>query len=439
MATVSVFGLGYVGSVLVACLSENNHRVIGVDINPMKTGFISEGKSPIIEEGLGDLLAKGVANGLVDATTDARDAVSQSDISVICVGTPSKSNGSPDLSHVKSVCEEIGDVLRATSGFHVVMLRSTVLPGTTEDLVIPTLEKHSGKRAGIDFGVCFNPEFLREGSSIRDFYDPPVTVIGADDERTAGIVRDLYSMLSAPTSRVPFRVAEMVKYACNSFHALKVCFANEIGNLCREQGIDSHEVMEIFCQDRKLNISRHYLKPGSAFGGSCLPKDVRALLYQGRHLDLNLPVLESILPSNARQVEMACDMVERSGRKRVGVCGFSFKDGTDDLRESPVVKLIEFLLGKGYQLKVYDESVSLARLHGSNRAYINQTVPHIARLMEESLDTVLDWSEAIVIGNHCRPLKSSLEKIRADQTVIDLVRISENGNPRNGNYQGICW
>lgn len=439
MTTISVFGLGYVGSVLVACLADNGHKVIGVDVNPIKVNIINEGRTPIIEQGLGELICKGVAEGRIRATTDTVKAVLDSEISIVCVGTPSQLNGSLNLNYVKRVCEDIGNTLANKEGYHVVVLRSTMLPGSTEEVVIPILEEASGKKVGNDMGVCFNPEFLREGSSIKDFYDPPFTVIGTNDERAAAVVKELYGMLEAPLMVVPFKVAEMVKYANNAFHALKVTFANEIGDICKQNNIDSHQVMDIFCQDTKLNLSSYYLTPGFAFGGSCLPKDLRALLYHCRHYDLHLPVLEAILPSNKHQIDIAYQMVKRTGRKRVGVLGFSFKAGTDDLRESPIVELIEHLIGKGYQVQVYDRNVSLANLHGANRAYIEQEIPHIASLMAESIEDVLDGSDVLVIGNKSPEFKDVLSKLNGEQTMIDLVRVTEENISSNEYYQGICW
>ncbi len=439
MASISIFGLGYVGSVSAACLADNGNHVIGVDVNPTKVEMIQEGYSPIIEEGLPELLKKGVSEGRLRATTNTRDAINNSEISLICVGTPSQPNGSLDLTYVERVCEEIGEALAAKPDYHTVVVRSTVLPGTTEELVIPVLERVSGKKANRDFGVCFNPEFLREGTSIKDFYDPPFTVIGCDDERTKETVAGVYSMLQAPVMLVPIKVAEMVKYVNNAFHALKVTFANEIGNICKQQGIDSHLVMNIFVQDKKLNLSPYYLKPGFAFGGSCLPKDLRAILHHSQRYDVNPAVLSAILGSNRRQIEIACDMVKRTGYKRVGVLGFSFKAGTDDLRESPVVELIEYLIGKGYQVQVYDKNVSLANLYGANRAYIEKEIPHIAMLMSDSLDAVLAESQVIVVGNNSPEFKDILAKVKDDQIVIDLVRAVDTSLPSNGHYQGICW
>jgi len=436
---ISIFGLGYVGSVSIACLAESGHDVIGVDINQTKTKMIKEGRSPIIEEGLGDLLKKGVTEGRIHATTDAAQAIRDSNVSFICVGTPSNPNGSLNLTYIKRVSEEIGTALATKDEYHVVVVRSTTLSGTTEEMVIPTLEQASGKRAGSDFGVCFNPEFLREGSSIEDFYDPPFTIIGTNDKQAAAIVSELYSMLDAPLMVVPFKVAEMVKYANNAFHALKVVFANEIGNICKQQNIDSHQIMEIFCQDTKLNLSPYYLKPGFAFGGSCLPKDLRAILYHSHNYDIYPQVLEAILPSNRRQIDRAFQMIKSTGHKRIGVLGFSFKAGTDDLRESPMVELIERLIGKGYQVQVYDRNVSLANLQGANRSYIEQEIPHITTLMCNSIQETLAESEVIVIGNKAFEFKEVLQQVRPDHKVIDLVRIQKEIDELGDQYQGICW
>lgn len=439
MARISVFGLGYVGAVSVAVLADNGHDVIGVDVNPTKVELINRGQSPIIESGLTELVGSGVNAGRIRATTDATDAVQNSDISIICVGTPSKPNGSLDLTYIERVSQEIGASLAHKSTYHAVIARSTMLPGSTEEVIIPALERASGKQAGQAFGVCFNPEFLREGSSIKDFYDPPYTIIGCEDERLSAIVQEIYAMLDASLIVTPIRVAEMVKYVSNAFHALKVTFANEIGNLCKAQEIDSHQVMDIFCQDTKLNISPAYLKPGFAFGGSCLPKDLRALLYQLRHLDQDAPVLQAIIPSNRRQINRAYQMVKRTQRKRIGVLGFSFKAGTDDLRESPVVELVERLIGKGYQVAVYDSNVSLANLQGANRAYIEREIPHIASLMCDSVEDVMAKSEVIIIGNGAEAFRQAPQLANPEQTVIDLVRIVSDTTAENGQYQGLCW
>ena len=439
MLSISVFGLGYVGSVSLACLADNGYRVLGVDVNPVKVKMINEGHSPIIEEGMTELMARGVRSGCIEATADARRAVLESDVSLVCVGTPSRRNGSLNLDYVSRVSHDIGAALAEKDDYHVVVVRSTMLPGSCEDLVIPALEAASGKTAGKEFGVCYNPEFLREGSSIRDFYDPPFTVVGGEDERATGVVAEMYGMLDAQFLAVPIKVAEMVKYASNAFHALKVTFANEIGNICKQQEIDSHQLMDIFCQDTKLNISPAYLKPGFAFGGSCLPKDLRALLYHSRHLDLDVGLLSAILPSNERQVDVAYHMIRRTEKKRVGVLGFSFKAGTDDLRESPMVELIERLIGKGYQVSVYDRFVSLANLHGANRAYIEQEIPHISALMAERASDVVAESDVLVVGNREEAYTEVLEQVNDEQIIIDLVRIPALPVHVNGNYEGICW
>lgn len=435
---LSVFGLGYVGCVSAACFADEGNDVIGVDVNPTKVEIINSGKSPIVEEGINDLIAKVVKSGRLVATTDSERAIRESDLSLVCVGTPSNQNGSLHLRHVEQVCREIGAVLKTKEKRHIVVIRSTMLPGTVENTVVPALEETSGKKAVKDFGICINPEFLREGSSLKDFHAPPFTLIGADDEDTVAAVRSLYASINAPVFTTPLKTAEMVKYVCNCFHALKVSFANEIGNICKALQIDSHEVMEVFCQDTKLNLSPYYLKPGFAFGGSCLPKDLRAINYKAKELDVEVPVLSAILPSNRLQVERAVEMVTRSGKKRVGVLGFSFKAGTDDLRESPMVTLIETLIGKGFELAIYDRDVSLARLVGANKEYIEREIPHISRLMRDTIDGVLADSDAIIIGNRAEEFRGVAERLRADQQLIDLVRLFGD-RTSNENYEGICW
>ena len=439
MSRVSVFGLGYVGAVSAAALARNGHEIIGVDTNLTKVEMINAGRGPVIEAGLDDLIGEGVASGRLRATTNTDEAVCETDLSIICVGTPSNGNGSLDLGQVEKVCQEIGRCLAGKVKPHVVIVRSTMPPGSTENVVIPALQGASGKRVGDDLSVCVNPEFLREGISIKDFFAPPFTLIGGDDERAIDAARALYQGMDASVIVVPFGVAEMVKYACNAFHALKVTFANEIGNVCSEQGIDSHLVMEVLCRDTKLNISPAYLKPGFAFGGSCLPKDLRALVYQARRFNIEVPVLEAITRSNGGQVERALQMIRRTDRKRVGVLGFSFKAGTDDLRESPIVELIERLIGKGYHVRVYDRNVSLANLQGANRAYIEKEIPHIASLMADALDEVLAWSDLIVIGNGDDEFRRVLKESRPDQVILDLVRIGSPGDETRATYQGISW
>ena len=435
---LSVFGLGYVGCVSAACFAEEGNEVIGVDVNPTKVEITNSGKSPIIEDGINELIAKVVKAGRLTATTDSEAAIRDSDLSLVCVGTPSNQNGSLHLRHVEQVCREIGAAMKNKQRRHVVVIRSTMLPGTVQNVVVPALEETSGKKAVADFGICINPEFLREGSSLKDFYSPPFTLIGADDEETVAAVRGLYAKINAPVYTMSLKTAEMVKYVCNCFHALKVSFANEIGNLCKALQIDSHEVMHVFCQDTKLNLSPYYLKPGFAFGGSCLPKDLRAINYKAKELDVEVPVLSSILPSNRLQIERAVDMVVESGKKRIGVLGFSFKAGTDDLRESPMVTLIETLIGKGYNLAIYDRDVSLARLVGANKEYIEREIPHISKLMRDSIDGVLGDSDVIIIGNQAAEFRTVEERLRQDQQLIDLVHLFD-GRTSSENYQGICW
>ena len=438
MTRIAVFGLGYVGAVSAAALAADGHEVVGVDTNPAKVETINAGRSPVVEEGLAALIEQGVRSGRLRATTDAADGLAGAALSLVCVGTPSRPNGSLDLSQVEKVCREIGHCLASVSDRHVVVVRSTMLPGSTPMVVVPALEDASGRRAGSGFGVCVNPEFLREGTSLHDFRHPPFTLVGADDEQTAQAVGGLYAGLDAELVVAPVRVAEMVKYASNAYHALKVTFANEIGAICKQQGVDSHAVMDIFRRDRKLNISAAYLRPGFAFGGSCLPKDVRALTYQARRLDVEVPLLDAVLPSNGRHVERALRLVHDTGRKRVGVLGFSFKAGTDDLRESPLVELIERLIGKGYDVRVYDRNVSLANLQGANRAYIQQEIPHIASLLCDTVAEVLAASEVVVIGNGDPEFAGVPEAVAAHQVVIDLVRVGPD-LPAHPGYQGIGW
>jgi GDP-mannose 6-dehydrogenase len=435
---ISIFGMGYVGAVSAGCLAHDGHEVIGVDPNQTKVDLINSGKTPIIEKDIGEMVALGVQNKLLRATTNVRDAVLGSDISLICVGTPSQLNGNLDLTYVRRVCEEIGTALKDKSGFHVVVARSTMLPGSMRSVVIPTLEQYSGKTAGKDFGVCNNPEFLREGTAVYDYYNPPKTVIGETDEVAGDLLVQLYGKMDAPMVRTDVETAEMVKYTDNNWHAVKVAFANEIGNLSKALGIDGHKVMEIFCKDTKLNLSPYYMRPGFAFGGSCLPKDVRALTYKAKSLDLELPLLSSLMPSNQRQIQKGLDMVTAYGRKRVGILGFAFKAGTDDLRESPLVEVIESLIGKGYEMKLYDRNVNLAALTGANRDYILNHIPHISRLMVDKMADVLAFAEVIVIGNGAQEFRNILDQIRPDQVVVDLVRIVPNKSEA-GRYDGICW
>ncbi len=436
---VSVFGLGYVGSVSAASFAADGHDVIGVDVNPVKVAAINEGRSPIVEPGLDELLKQAVAAKRLRATTSTEDAVNNSDLSLLCVGTPSRKNGSLDLSYLVRVSEQIGEVLKNKKDYHVVVVRSTVLPGTTPNMVIPALEKFSGKKYGEGFGVAVNPEFLREGSALKDFRQPPLTLIGHNHAADAEPTKALYGKVDAPIFATSIGVAEMMKYTSNTWHAVKVVFANEIGNLCKRVGVDSHEVMEIFCQDDKLNLSPYYLKPGFAFGGSCLPKDVRALHYRAKEVDLDLPMIGAVLNSNELQVQHAVDQIVATGKKKIGLFGFSFKAGTDDLRESPMVTMAEALLGKGYELFIYDKNVSLARLVGANKQYIEEQIPHLSRHLSESIDDVIANAEVIVIGNGSPEFSEAVTRCRADQTVIDLVRIPLDFDRVTAKYDGICW
>jgi GDP-mannose 6-dehydrogenase len=435
---VSVFGLGYVGAVSAACLAADGHEVVGVDKNASKVELMNSGKSPIIEMNIDAMIRSAHSEGRLRATTDAGEAIQSTELSLVCVGTPSESNGSLSLAHVRNVASDIGAALRTLERYHIVVIRSTVLPGTVREVVIPELERASGKTVGADFGVCFNPEFLREGTAVKDYYHPPKTVVGEFDRRAGDELLGLYAGLTAPIIRTTLETAEMVKYVDNTWHALKVGFANEIGSICKPLGIDSFEVMDIFCQDTKLNISPYYLKPGFAFGGSCLPKDVRALRYRAKTLDVETPILNSILPSNDAHGRRGLDLVLRQGKRRIGVLGFSFKAGTDDLRESPIVELIERLIGKGYDLLVYDKNVHLARLTGANRDYILNHIPHIANLMRDSIDQVLDHAEIVVLGNAGPEFKNIHARLHPGQKIIDLVRV-DAAVKTDAQYEGLCW
>jgi len=436
---ISVFGLGYVGTVTSACLAKLGHFVTGVDINEFKVDCLAKGKSPIVETGIDDLISEMKAAGKLAATSSAEEAVRATRVSVICVGTPSRENGFMNAGYVERVCRDIGKALGGVDHFHVLMFRSTMLPGTVENTLIPLLEETSGRVAGSDFGVCYNPEFLREGSAVSDFFNPPFTLLGTADERTSRVAEEVFMSLSAPVVKTTFRVSEMVKYVSNCFHALKVSFANEIGNLCKHEGMDSHEVMRIFCMDRRLSISEQYLVPGFAFGGSCLPKDVRALQAKFREAKIEAPVVEAILRSNDAQVRIAQKMIEDTHKKKIGILGVSFKAGTDDLRESPIVKVIESLVGKGYSIKVYDENVELSRLLGANRQFVQEEVPYLPSIMCFSMEELLDFSEVVVIANRGAGFAEIEKKLRKDQIMIDLVRVAKKVSETPGTYKGISW
>jgi GDP-mannose 6-dehydrogenase len=434
---ISVLGLGYVGAVSSACLSNLGHSVVGVDTNPTKVDLISNGKSPIVEVALEDLIKKSIDSGRLSATVDLECAVQRSDISMICVGTPSLVSGAIDLTHIRQICRETGSVLAKKASFHTVVIRSTVAPGTIRECAA-IIESASGRALNIDFGMAANPEFLREGTAVADFYDPPYTVIGATCERSEVALRQLYSLISAPLYSLLPEEAEMIKYANNNFHAVKVTFANEIGNICKELKIDSHKVMDIVTKDTKLNLSPYYMKPGFAFGGSCLPKDVRALNHKAGTLDLKVPMLSSLLVSNEYQLQRVLQMIYATGKRRIGILGFAFKGGTDDLRESPVVTLIEVLIGKGYKLSLYDSNVSYARLLGKNKTYIETHVPHMVDLIKDTVKQVCDDSDVIIIGTKSAEFMNVFDLVSPDQTIIDLVRVDQSRTTER-NYVGVCW
>lgn len=435
---ISVLGLGYVGAVVAGCLARRGHQVIGVDTEPGKVALVNAGRSPIIERDIGEITAEEVAAGRLWATVDVAAAVPRSDLVMVCVGTPSRPNGEIDLRHVRRVCQQIGAALRSHSGAPVIVVRSTLLPGTTRELVIPALEASSGRQAGTDFGVCINPEFLREGSAVHDYLNPPKTVIGEINRASGDLLASLYTELPAPLIRTDIETAEMVKYADNAWHALKVGFANEMGHFCKSLRVDSHRVMDIFCRDTKLNISPYYLKPGFAFGGSCLPKDLKALLHKAKSLDVSLPILSSVLPSNELQIGRAVQTVIEHGSRKVGILGLAFKAGSDDLRNSPVVELAERLLGKGFDLRIYDDNVKLASIHGTNRDYIMHRIPHLSALLVSSVDEVLKHAGTIVIGNAAPEFGAILPRVGYRQTVVDLVRIGKCHSVA-GVYEGVCW
>ncbi|MBV4499405.1 nucleotide sugar dehydrogenase [Pseudomonas shirazensis] len=433
---ISIFGLGYVGAVCAGCLSARGHHVLGVDVSQAKIDLINQGKSPIVEPGLEQLLQDGVNQGRLRGTTDVQAAVLATDLSLLCVGTPSKKNGDLDLVYMEVVCREIGTVLRDKQSRHTVVVRSTVLPGTVKNVVIPILEQYSGKKAGTDFGVAVNPEFLRESTAIKDYDFPAMTVIGELDTQSGDLLASLYQGLDAPVIRKSVEVAELIKYTCNVWHATKVSFANEIGNIAKASGVDGREVMDVVCQDYKLNLSRYYLRPGFAFGGSCLPKDVRALTYRAGQLDVEHPLLASLMASNRNQVDIAFDLVERTGKRKVALLGLAFKAGSDDLRESPLVTLAEKLIGKGYDLRIFDANVEYARVFGANRDYIESVIPHVSSLLQNDLEQVIAEADVIVLGNNDERFASALQNIDGKQ-VIDLVGFMDGVSDEQ--RQGICW
>lgn len=439
-SSIGVYGLGYVGCVSAVCLASLGHRVTGVDVSDDKVNLLRAGRSPVIEAGIGDMTAQVVESGALTVTTATRDVVIDTDFSLVCVGTPSTDSGALSTAFLEQVTAVIGSALRDTERWHVVAYRSTMLPGTCETVLIPMLERLSGKRVGIDFGVCVNPEYLREGTSVADFFDPPKTVVGAGDQRTAADMRMLYADIPGDVMVVPTKVAEMSKYVDNSFHALKVGFANEIGSICASVHLDSHEVMRLFLADTKLNIGPSYLQPGFAFGGSCLPKDVRALTHMARRNDVDIPLLGNLLPSNESHLRRALNIIIADGRRRIGVFGLAFKPGTDDLRESPMVELVERLIGKGFTVRIYDPNVALSKLIGANRAYINERLPHIGELLTDDAGEVAAHGQILVVGSRSPEVVAAVVHRSPDQLIVDLVRLPDAPQLQGGdNYRGIAW
>ncbi|MFN8441136.1 MAG: UDP-glucose/GDP-mannose dehydrogenase family protein [Caldilineaceae bacterium] len=436
---ISIFGLGYVGCVSAACLAQDGHQVVGVDVSNYKVDLLSRGKSPIVERGLDEIIAQQVSGGGLRATQDGQMAVLESDISLICVGTPSAGNGSLNTTFVEKVCSEIGEVLAEKNSYHLVVIRSTVLPTTVQKKLIPILEASSGRRAGEDFGVCMNPEFLREGSAVQDYYRPSYIVIGSLDKRSAEMMEKVYVAVEAPVIHTTIQTAEMVKYASNAFHAVKIAFANEIGNLSKTFGVDGREVMNILVQDRQLNISPTYLRPGFAFGGSCLPKDLRAILYAAKEKDMDLPMLDATLESNEKQIRRGVELVEKTGCQKVGILGLSFKSGTDDVRESPVVPLVETLIGKGYEVRIYDDIIKPEMLHGANKAFFDRRLSHIAAIICPSIEEVMEDSEVLVVTNGSPTFQDAPHKLLPHQTLIDLAGVIKKNGALRGKYEGICW
>ena len=437
---LSIFGLGYVGCVSAVCFASRGHRVVGVDVDRAKVDTLGRGIAPIVEERIGELVEEVVAAGVLTVTTDSELAVRDTDISLICVGTPSSRGGKLSTEYLERVTEQIGLALRSKQSWHTVVYRSTMLPGTCEGLLIPLLEKFSGKKVGVDFGVCVNPEYLREGTSVSDFFDPPKTVVGQSDECAGREIMDLYEGLAGPRYQVGIGVAEMSKYVDNSFHALKVAFANEIGAICAPLGVDSHDVVDIFVSDTKLNISPAYLRPGFAFGGSCLPKDVRALTYVARSHDVDVPLLNNLLPSNRAHVDRAVDKVVQLGKRKVGVFGLAFKAGTDDLRESPIIELVERLVGKGFDVRIYDPIIVMARLAGANRAFVDERLPHLADLLVEDAHDVVEHAELLVVGSRGQSVLTAFAEVSPEVEVLDLVRLPDEVRQElAGGYHAIAW
>lgn len=436
---ISIFGLGYVGAVSLACLARDGNTVIGIDIDPVKLQLIMDGRSPVIEEGMPELMAAMAASGRVQVTQDVQQAVNQTEVSFICVGTPSQANGSQDQTAVLRLAEQLGKALASKSTHHTIVFRSTLLPGTVEGKLKTLLEQHSDKKDGVDFDICFQPEFLREGSSIKDYDNPPFTIVGANTERAHQQMQRLFGHLPGQYHKTDVKTAETVKYFCNIFHALKITFANEVARLCEGLAVDPFKVMDLVCADKQLNISTAYLKPGFAFGGSCLPKDLRAMQYVAKQADIQIPMLGHVLSSNHIHLQQACKKILALGCRQIGMIGLSFKSGTDDLRESPLVDLAEYLIGKGMQLSIYDPEVNLSRLLGANKKYIEESIPHIGQLMSEDVAAVLSNNSVIILGLNDKALvEQVLAGLTAEHTLVDLVRLKQPEQVK-GKYIGMCW
>jgi GDP-mannose 6-dehydrogenase len=434
---ISIFGIGYVGAVSAACLAADGHEVVAVDTNAHKVKMLNDGVAPIVEAGLAELAREGVRGSRLRATTDVQGAINDSDCSIVCVGTPSRANGDLDLSQVARVCESIGAALARKGTFHAVIVRSTMLPGSMRGVVQPALEKGSGKKADQDFGLAIFPEFLREGSAIRDYREAGTVIIGVSEARTESLLREINKGVSAQIHVTDLETAEAVKYANNAWHAAKIVFANEVGAFCKAHDIDSHKVMEIVCADRRLNVSTAYMRPGFAYGGSCLPKDLRAVRYRAKQRDLPLPMLNALAESNEGLIDAVAETVMAAGNRRIGMIGLSFKGGTDDLRESPAVALAERLFGKGYDLKIFDANVNYSKLMGSNLTYIQSHIPHLSERLTDDLAGVIQHADTLVV-THSDLGGASLPVLRPEQTVIDLVRLPGLANA-GGRYIGLHW
>jgi GDP-mannose 6-dehydrogenase len=436
---ISIFGLGYVGAVSLACLARDGHEMTGVDIDPAKLEMLRRGQAPIVETGIQELTRNVMRSGRITVTDSVRDAILSTDVSFICVGTPARANGSQNLDAITRIAEQIGAVLAAKTTRHTIVVRSTVKPGTVEDVIQPALEAASGRKAGVDFSLCFQPEFLREGTSIQDYDHPPLSIVGASDPHGVAVLRGIFGHLPCEFRETSIRTAEMLKYACNVFHALKVTFANEIGRICQAASVDPHEVMELLCMDRQLNISPAYLRPGFAFGGSCLPKDLKALVYLAKSSDVEVPLLASIMSSNAAHIEHAIEQVLASGQRRVGMIGLSFKSGTDDLRESPLVVMAERFIGKGLQLSIYDPQVNVARLIGANRRFIEESIPHIASVMTGDVERLVREADVLVVATRTPEVLAALQAhTRAEQRLLDVAVLPDR-EAHHARYRGVCW